>query len=189
MVRFLAAAVLVLTPAIAIGEVVERSPAGFTVKSVVTIAASPERSFSALVEDIGRWWEPSHTFSGDAGNLRIDARPGGCFCETLPKGGGVAHAVVTNVVPGELLRMSGALGPLQEHAVTGALTWEFVVASGGTTARLTYRVGGYFPGGLEKIAAPVDEVLSDQLRRLKVHVERAGTVQAPDARASPTPRK
>jgi uncharacterized protein YndB with AHSA1/START domain len=172
MVRFLAAAVLVLTPAIAMGEVVERSPAGFTVKSVVTIAASPERSFRALVEDIGRWWEPSHTFSGDAGNLRIDARPGGCFCETLPKGGGVAHAVVTNVVPGELLRMSGALGPLQEHAVVGTLTVQFASAGQGTTATLTYAVAGSFPGGLEKVAAPVDKVLSDQLQRLKTYLER-----------------
>ncbi len=171
MLRFVAAAVLVITPAIANAEVVDRSPAGFTVKSVVTIAASPERSFRALVDDIGRWWEPSHTLSGDAGNLRIDARPGGCFCETLPKGGGVAHAVVTNVVPGELVRMSGALGPLQEHAVVGTLTVQFASAGQGTTATLTYAVAGSFPGGLEKAAAPVDKVLSDQLHRLKTYLE------------------
>jgi uncharacterized protein YndB with AHSA1/START domain len=185
----LLAALLLLTPALAGAEVVDHSPAGFTVRTVVTIAASPERTYQALVGDIPAWWDASHTFSGRAANLSIAATPGGCFCETLASGGSVVHAVVNHVDPGRLLRMIGALGPLQEHAVTGALTWEFVVASGGTTATLTYRVGGYFPGGLEKIAAPVDQVLSDQLRRLKAHVERAGTVQAPDARASPTPRK
>ena len=173
MIRVLAAALLVITPALANADVVDRSPAGFTVKTVVTIAASPERSFRALVDDIGRWWDASHTFSGDAGNLRLDARPGGCFCETLPKGGGVAHAVVINVVPGELLRVTGALGPLQEHAVIGTLTLQFAAAGQGTTATLTYSVAGSFPGGLEKVAPAVDKVLGDQLQRLKAYVDAA----------------
>src|SRR5687768_2217710 len=188
MLRFLAAAVLVITPAVANAEVVDRSPGGFTVRTVVTIAASPERSFRALVDDIGRWWESSHTFSGDAGNLRLEARPGGCFCETLPKAGGVTHAIVTNVIPGELLRMSGGLGPLQEYAVTGTLTWRFAAAGQGTTATMTYVAGGYFPGGLEKIAAPVDQVLSGQLQRLKAFLE--GTAQdAAGAQGSIDPQR
>ena len=49
----------------------------------------------------------------DAKNLSIDARPGGCFCEKLPNGGGVEHARVVYVAPREVLRLSGALGPLQ----------------------------------------------------------------------------
>jgi uncharacterized protein YndB with AHSA1/START domain len=173
MVRFIAAALLVITPALASAEIVDRSPAGFTVKTVVTMAGSPERSFRALVDEIGRWWDGSHTVSGDAGNLRLDARPGGCLCETLPNGGFIAHATVTYVAPGETVRMSGALGPLHEHAVIGTLTWQFAAAGQGTTATLTYSVAGSFPGGLEKVAAPVDTVLGDQLRRLKAHVDGA----------------
>jgi glyoxylase-like metal-dependent hydrolase (beta-lactamase superfamily II)/uncharacterized protein YndB with AHSA1/START domain len=171
---------IVFCPAFAGADVVDRSPAGFTVKTVVTVAVSPERAFKAFVDDIGRWWDSSHTFSGDAGNLRITATPGGCFCETLKNAGGVAHAIVNHVVPGELLRMSGALGPLQEHAVTGTLTWQFAASGQDATVTLTYSVGGYFPGGLEKIAGPVDQVLSDQLKRLKAYVESgAGAQEAP----------
>jgi uncharacterized protein YndB with AHSA1/START domain len=172
MLRFLTAAALVLMPLAAHAEVTDRSPAGFLVKTVVTIDVSPERAFLALVDDIGQWWDSSHTFSGKAGNLWLTANPGGCFCETLANAGGVAHAVVNHVIPGELLRMTGALGPLQEHAVAGTLTWQFAKAGQGTTATMTYSVGGYFPGGLEKLAGPVDQVMSAQLRRLKAFLER-----------------
>jgi uncharacterized protein YndB with AHSA1/START domain len=167
------ALVILLVPALTGADVVDRTAAGFNVKTVVTVAASPERAFRAVVDDIGSWWDPSHTFSGDARNLSIAANPGGCFCETLKNSGGVAHAVVNHVVPGELLRMTGALGPLQEHAVTGTLTWQFAASGQDATITLTYSVGGYFPGGFEKIAGPVDQVLSDQVKRLKAYLERA----------------
>jgi uncharacterized protein YndB with AHSA1/START domain len=172
MTRTLALALLLTVPSIARADVVDKAPDGFTVKTVVPIAASPDRAFLALVDDIGQWWESSHTFSGDAGNLWLTANPGGCFCETLANSGGVAHAVVNHVVPGELLRMTGALGPLQEHAVVGTLTWQFAKAGQGTTATVTYRVSGYFPGGLDKIAPAVDEVIAGQLKRLKGYLER-----------------
>lgn len=178
----LVVAALVLLPALARADVVDRSPAGFTVKTVVTIAASPERTFRAFVDDIGRWWDPAHTLSGDAGNLRVTANPGGCFCETLKNSGGVAHAVVNNVIPGEMIRMTGALGPLQETATTGTLTWQFTPGGQGTTATVTYSVGGYFPDGFEKIAGPVDQVIGDQIRRLKAYLERPASAQAPSAR-------
>ena len=169
------ALVLILIPALASADVVDRSAAGFTVKTVVTVEASPARAFRALVDDVGRWWDASHTVSGDAGNLSMTASPGGCFCERLKNSGHVAHAVVNHVVPGELLRMTGALGPLQEHAVTGTLTWQFAASGEDATVTLTYSVGGYFPGGFEKIAGPVDQVLSDQVKRLKAYLERAAT--------------
>ena len=173
----LLAVVIVLYPVLAAADVVDRSPSGFTVKTVVTVGASPDRAFRALVDDVGRWWDSSHTFSGDAGNLSIAASPGGCFCETLKNSGGVAHATVNHVIPGELLRMTGALGPLQEHAVTGTLTWQFAPAGQDATVTLTYSVSGHFPGGFEKIAAPVDQVLSDQLNRLKAYLERGARAQ------------
>jgi len=168
---FFVVALLVLAPALAGAEVVDRSAAGFTVKTVVTIAASPERSFRALVDDIGRWWDSAHTWSGDARNLSLTAHPGGCFCETLANSGAVVHAVVSYVAPGALLRMTGALGPLQQHAIAGTLTWQFSATAQGTSATVTYSVGGYFPGGIEKIADPVDQVIGAQLQRLKAHLE------------------
>ena len=164
-------ALALLLPGLAHAEVIDRSSGGFTVKTVVTINASPDRAFLALVEEIGQWWEASHTWSGSARNLSITAKPGGCFCETLANSGGVAHAIVNHVRPGELLRMSGALGPLQEHAVTGTLTWQFARAAQGTTATVTYSAAGHFPGGLEKIAGAVDQVIGGQLTRLKGFIE------------------
>ena len=165
-------ALFVLAPSLAAAEVTDRSAAGFTATAMVTVSASPERAFRALVDDVGSWWDSSHTWSGDAGNLWMTANPGGCFCETLANGGGVAHAVVNHVVPGELLRMTGALGPLQEHAVTGTLTWQFAKAPSGATITVTYRVSGYFPGGVERLAGPVDGVVSAQLKRLQSYLER-----------------
>jgi uncharacterized protein YndB with AHSA1/START domain len=168
---FVALMAPVMTPSRAAADVTERAPGSFTVKTVVTIAASPDRVFGALVRDIGVWWDPAHTFSGDAKNLSLVAEVGRCFCERLPNGGSVQHAEVIHAAPGGLLRLTGALGPLQEAAVIGTWTWQFARTEQGTTATVTYSVAGVFPGGLDKVADAVDTVIGDQLRRLKAHVE------------------
>jgi uncharacterized protein YndB with AHSA1/START domain len=144
---------------------------GFLVSHEVHIAAAPRNVYDALVGQVGAWWNPGHTFSGDARNLSIDARPGGCFCERLPDGGGLEHLRVVFVAPGEMVRMSGALGPLQASGVTGSLTWKLTPASGGTTVRLSYSVGGFIEGGFDKMAPAVEGVLGEQLRRLELFVE------------------
>ena len=105
--------------------------------------------------------------------MTIDARPGGCWCEKLPKGGGVEHGRVVNVAPGSLLRLHAALGPLQELAVTGSLTWEIMPGASGSTLTMTYVVGGYTQGGLAALADPVDKVMMQQVQALKTHIERA----------------
>ena len=154
-------------------DVVERAAHGFTVRTVIAIDAPADRVFDALTREVGAWWDKEHTYSGDAANLSLSATPGGCFCEVLPQGGGVQHARVIHVIPGRLLRLSGALGPLQEAAVTGTWTWQFAAGQqGGTTATVTYTVAGYSPGGLEALAGPVDLVVGAQVRRLKAFVER-----------------
>ena len=79
---------------------------------------------------------------------------------------------VMYAAPGEVLRLSGALGPLQASGVAGALTWKFTAAPGGTTkVELSYVVGGFMEGGFEKVAPVVELVLGEQLRRLKSFVE------------------
>lgn len=144
---------------------------GFVIRHEVQVKAEPERVWAILVEQVGAWWKSEHTFSGDSKNLSIDARPGGCFCERLPKGGGVEHLRVVHVKPNELLRFSGALGPLQTSAVAGSLTWKFSSADGGTKVELSYIVGGFMEAGFEKIAPAVDSVLNEQILRLKSFVE------------------
>jgi uncharacterized protein YndB with AHSA1/START domain len=166
----LAAAASMLTPVRA--ELVESSPNSFLVKTVVTIAAPPATVYDTLVNHLGQWWHAGHTFSGDSKNYTVDARPGGCWCERLPNGGGVEHATVVYADPGKKLRFSGALGPMQEFALTGTLTWDFVEKGGATETTLTYIAFGYRQGGLEKIAPFVDKTLTEQIGRLKNFVEK-----------------
>ena len=152
-------------------DVLDSSDSGFLVKSDATIVGTPVDVYAALTGKIGSWWNPAHTFSGDAANLSLEARPGGCFCERLPDGGGVRHLEVVYAAPGKQLRLVGALGPLQEHGLSGSMTWTMVGASTGTRVELTYSVGGFRSGGLTSLAAPVDKVLQEQLARLKRFVE------------------
>src|SRR5260221_8176890 len=150
------------------GEVTESTAAGFLVRNTAAINAPPAKVYAALTDGVGRWWDPAHTFSHDAHNLTLDAKPGGCFCERLPDGGGVQHMHVVYASPGKLLRLTGAIGPLQEAALVGTMTWNLLQAGGGTTVELIYTVGGFRPGGFRDIPTVVDGVLRGQLARLKV---------------------
>ena len=172
MIRFVIAAVLLaVASSSAIADVVDTSAVGFTVSKTVSIAATPDAVWDALRAP-QRWWAKEHTWSGDSANLYIDSQATGCFCEKLPGRGSVQHARVIFIDKGKLLRMEGAFGPLQSMAVTGVMTFELSTdGDKATTVKLTYTVGGYAPGGLEKIAAPVDAVLSQQLDRLKAAAE------------------
>jgi len=153
-------------------DVLEATPGGFELKTTVAIAAPRTRVYDTLVNAVGRWWDPQHTYTGDAKNLSIEPRPGGCFCERLPDQGGVQHAMVVLVIPGKTLRLVGGLGPLQQSGIHGTLTWELADRDGSTEATLSYSVGGYRQGGLQALAPPVDSVIGAQLRRLKSFVEK-----------------
>jgi len=153
------------------GEVLETSAAGFSVRNAAAINAPPATVYAALTDKVGGWWDPVHTFSHDARNLSMDAKPGGCFCERLPEGGGVQHMSVVYASPGKLLRLTGAIGPLQEAALTGTMTWTLSQAGGGTAVEMTYTVGGFRAGGFRDMPTIVDGVLRGQLARLKAFVE------------------
>jgi len=153
-------------------EVVDKGPAGFTVRIEQRTSATPAAAYKAFVEGLASWWDSDHTFSGSAKNLSIDVRPGGCFCEALPAGGGVEHARVIYLEPGKLLRMQGALGPLQGSGVASALTWTFEPADGGSKVTLTVATGGYLPGGFDKIAVLVDGVLKGQVTRFVAYADK-----------------
>jgi uncharacterized protein YndB with AHSA1/START domain len=161
---------LLTTASPADAEVIDSAAHGFAVRSVAEIAAHPSRVYNTAVSLVGRWWNPAHTFSKNAANLTLDARPGGCLCERLPNGG-VTHLTVVYVVAQQEIRLSGALGPLQQTGVAGSMMWKLSESAGGTHVEWTYTVGGYMPGGLAAIAPAVDAVLAGQLQRLKQFVE------------------
>ncbi len=169
--RVVGLSLCLMLPGVVVAEVVDSTADGFSTRHTVEITADSDDVYRTLTRGVGDWWDPDHTFSGDSGNLRIEARGGGCFCEKLGKGGEVTHLTVVYAEPGKLLRMRGGLGPLQPLAVSGSMAFTLTEADGITTVELTYTVGGYRPGGLEEWSKPVDGVLGGQLQRLERFME------------------
>jgi uncharacterized protein YndB with AHSA1/START domain len=116
---------------------------------------------------VGSWWSDAHTYSGKAANMNVALKAGGCWCETW-KGGRVEHGRVTAIMDRDLLRFSAALGPLQELAVSGALTITLAdgATAGTTKVSLDYVVVGGSLSGLDKLAPIVDGVVGEQFARL-----------------------
>lgn len=158
-----------LIPSPAAAEVVSASSNGFEVRETVIVEHAPTEAFAAFGR-IGSWWSPDHSFSGNASNLSLDLRPGGCLCERLPNGGGVEHMHVTYVDPGKRIVLTGSLGPLLFLSTTGVMDVQFEPAGDRTRVTLDYRAAGFFNGGADKIAPAVDRVLGEQLTRLKAYL-------------------
>jgi uncharacterized protein YndB with AHSA1/START domain len=165
----LALAILLCAGAVR-AEIADSAANGFTIRIGTSVHASPADVYSRIVR-VGDWWSPSHTYSGDAHNMSIDPRAGGCFCEKLPDGGSVQHMEVVQVRPGKLLRLYGGLGPLQGIAAAGPMSFDLKPEQGGTRLEFSYTVSGYSPQGLASWAAPVNDVLSMQIARLKNYVD------------------
>lgn len=149
----------------AFAELAAGLESGFEIRLTREVRTAPAVAYRVAVRDIGRWWDPSHTYSGNARNLSLTDRPGGCLCERLP-GGGVQHLQVVYVDRGRQLRMLGGLGPLQALAAQGALTWTFEPSAGGTRMRWTYRVAGLEPAAVTALSGVVETVVTQQADRL-----------------------
>lgn len=176
--RLAAVALMALVAApvsMAQAEVVTQSPAGFVIKLSADTTATQNDAWKALITP-NKWWSGEHTYTGDAGNLWLDAQATGCFCEKLPKPadapaeqrmGSVEHMHVVYADPQRgVLRMVGGLGPLQGEALHGTLTITLKPIEGGTRIEWDYVVGGYMRMSPEQIAPLVDKVLGEQLTRL-----------------------
>lgn len=168
-VRSLLACVLCLAPLCAAAEVKSVSAGGFTVAHELSTTAAPDAVYSA-VQKIGQWWNPDHSWTGQAANLYFDASLGGCFCERLTDDGGVEHLRIIYLAPGKQIRFDGALGPLQGLAVSGRMLWTFEPDEDGTRINFTYHVSGFLDGGFEGLAPAVDGVIGEQLSRLGAFV-------------------
>ena len=165
-----AAALLAGGPAA--GEVTKSDPAGFVSTHKLVIAAPPEKVWDTIARP-SVWWSKDHSYTGDAANLSIDARPGGCWCEKLA-GGAIEHARVIYADRGKVLRVDGAFGPLQSGAVKGTLTFALKPEGKGTAVTVTYVVGGYHPNGVASFSNVVDGVLAAQWPALKKAAEGGG---------------
>jgi hypothetical protein len=183
-VRMTAAAGLALLVSVpARAEVAASSDAGFVIELAADSSAAPTDVWKTLIAP-ARWWNAEHTYSGDAANLYLDAQATGCFCEKLPvpadappgqRMGSVEHLHVIQADPARrVLRMTGALGPLQSEAVSGTLTVLITPKGGGSHIAWVYAVGGMMRFKPSEIAAAVDQVLADQLNRLATKAAEAG---------------
>jgi len=133
------------------------------------VSAPPSAAYEALGR-IGEWWSGAHTYSGDAANLSLRAEAGACFCERWREGS-VEHGRVVLALKDRMLRVDGALGPLQAKAVAGVLTFALKPDGPGTTLAITYRVNGAGASALDQDAASVDRVLAEQVARLARFVD------------------
>ena len=145
------------------------SPTGFVVTARHEVKATPHRLYEALFE-IDKWWNGSHSWSGRASNLSLSRQAGGCFCERWGQNS-VEHARVVFAFEERLLRLDGALGPLQALGANGTLSFAIAPKDGGATLVVTYRVSGNESAGLQPLAGPVDGVITEQVRRLVSYVE------------------
>ncbi len=144
-------------------DVVASALDSFTVKHDVVVPLAPAAAYERLVR-IAEWWDSAHSYSRDASHLTLDAKPGGCWCESLPGGGFVEHMHVLVAWPGVMLRMSGGIGPLQELGAGGVMTYALKAEGTGTRVTVTYAVRGA-AGSLDKVSGPVDMVVGQGLKR------------------------
>jgi uncharacterized protein YndB with AHSA1/START domain len=154
----------------ALADVTTVTPAGFEVKQTAHVAAAPDKAYAVLLTP-SHWWNSEHTYSGNAANLTLEARAGGCWCESLPDGGSVQHMTVTYLAPGKVLRLRGALGPLGAMPVDGVMTWTLKSVGGGTDISLTYAISGMSAQGFDSLSKGVDGVLAEAVGRLKKLLE------------------
>jgi uncharacterized protein YndB with AHSA1/START domain len=153
-------------------EVTSSAADGFQIKITKTTAGNPRAVFARLVNDLSRWWDADHSYSGQAENFSMDLEKQ-CMLEKLPDGGFVRHMEIVFYQPGKILRLTGGLGPLQEMGVSGAMTFSFTEAGDKTDIELTYNVAGSEAQNLDKLGPAVDFVLNQQMDRLKKYCDQS----------------
>lgn len=159
----IAGAALALIAAPASAEVFEKHDDAFVLMFEAAVDRPPDAIYGAIGQ-ISRWWESSHTYSGDAANLSLILEPGGCWCEAMADGSTFEHGRVVVANPARMVGLNAPFGPLKGVATKSdfVLTWR---AEGGGvwTLRALYVVEG---PGLGAMAEPVDSVMQIQFDNL-----------------------
>jgi uncharacterized protein YndB with AHSA1/START domain len=167
-------AVLLWPCGLAVAAVKQSSPSAMTIEVDEQAKVEAGDLYRAIAR-VDHWWSSQHTFSGSAGNLSLEPRAGGCFCERW-NDGSVEHGRVIQTQRDRLLRLQSTLGPLMEMGLSGVLTFALAPQGKGTTAlEVTYRVSGDPSHELAKLAPVVDRVLGEQVRRLVKFAETGKT--------------
>ena len=166
MITLLMMTVVVTTPAQA--ALVKSTAEGFIAQHTVTIKTDSVMVFETMTSKIGQWWNPEHSFSGDAGNMLIDEQ---CFCERWD-GNLVRHLNTVIWMENSRVVMEGGLGPLKELGLSGTMIWALTANEDATTTlNWKYHVYGYGDTDLDSLATAVDGVLAEQIGRLTEFLE------------------
>ena len=170
-------------------EVITLKEDHFITRDEAVVEADLKATWLALITP-AKWWNKSHTFTGDSANLSLTPQAGGCFCEKVPEisepgrftlEGSVEHLRVVNSLPETAIRLVGALGPLQSEPVRGVLTIALTKMEKGTRIVWEYNVAGPMRYEMDMISKAVDGVMTEQLNGL---AKLLGRVDMPKASAS-----
>ena len=140
---------------------------GFELRHGIDLPVPPAQALASFAQ-YGAWWSKEHTYSGDASRLTLQLRPGGCLCERLDGGGGVEHMRVAYYQPGKQIVLTGGLGPLLFEATTAVMDVRVAKTPAGSRLTLNYRAAGFARGNGTAMAAGVDQVLREQVERLRL---------------------
>jgi len=151
-------------------ELTKSNDDGFIVQHSVDIARDKGAVFTAMTGQVGKWWSPDHSFSGDAGNMLIDQE---CFCERW-ENNLVRHLDTAIWMENSKLIMEGGLGPLKELGLSGTMVWSLAAKDeSATTVTWKYHVYGYSDTVMADLAGAVDGVLKEQIGRLADYMQPA----------------
>ena len=152
-------------PLFAHSEVVEASPAHFTLHLAAETELTPDQVWTRLIEP-SSWWLSEHTYSGSADHLSLDAQAGGLWREDWDIGS-VQHGTILQARPGKTLVLSAPFGPLQGLAVTSVWTISLTPTdAGGTRITFDHVTNGTAASNLHELAPAVDYVKSEALKSL-----------------------
>jgi hypothetical protein len=147
-------AALALSALPAAAEVVSRTADSFTLRYAVGAEIAREDIPGAL-EDLPKWWDSAHTYSGSAANLSLDLLPGGCWCEKLADGTDFAHGRTVSIAADRFV-FDAPFGPLRGKTTKAELSVTWPVANRGVTPTWTMVVEG---PGIGAMADGVDAVM------------------------------
>jgi uncharacterized protein YndB with AHSA1/START domain len=138
------------------------SPIAFDIHAEVRIAAPVEIVWRSLMEDVGAWWP--HSFSEEP---RVSMEPwvGGRFMEEWD-GGSALYALVTHIVTGARLTISGPMG--MRGARQYVKTYELAADGDGTLVTTTASMLGDIDDELRESYTAGGAQL---LQALKAHAE------------------
>ena len=165
-VLVLSAAMVWATPASA--EVDSAGPHGFEISHSINLDVPREQAFAAFSQ-VRNWSTTPQTYSGEASPLSAELCQRRLIGERLDGGGGVEHLRVAYLQPGERVVLTGSLGPLLYEATSGVMDVKVEKIAGGSRISMNYRAAGFANGGAEKMAPLVDQVLVEQMKRLRTY--------------------